>query len=112
VRSYRIIRDDQLGSDAGRRSVAVDGKQLCLESLGELLGLPSREDGTLIEVLVGGVAVALLVDGVVGEEEVFMRPMPPAAGAPTVFDGITLLASGRPVPVLSLPRVGRLAGAG
>ena len=33
-----------------------------------------------------------------------VRPMPSAAGAPACVDGMTLLASGRPVPVLSLQR--------
>jgi CheY-like chemotaxis protein len=36
---------------------------------------------------------------------VIVRPLPRVAGAPVAMEGITLLGSGRPVPVLSLQRL-------
>jgi CheY-like chemotaxis protein len=41
------------------------------------------------------------VDEVLAEEEVMLRPLPVVAGAPAIFDSMALLASGRPVPVIS-----------
>ena len=59
----------------------------------------------MVEMIVGGSVVALVADSVIGEEEVIVRPLPRAAGAPPSMEGMTLLASGRPVPVLSLQRL-------
>ena len=50
----------------------------------------------------GGRPLALVADSIIGEEEVIVRPLPTAVGAPVSVEGMTLLASGRPVPVLSL----------
>jgi CheY-like chemotaxis protein len=60
----------------------------------------------LVETVVGGAFVGVVADDVVGEEEVIVRPIPAAAGAPAGVEGIALLASGRPVAVLSLQRLG------
>ena len=46
--------------------------------------------------------MALVADSIIGEEEVIVRPLPRVVGAPASIEGMTLLASGRPVPVLSL----------
>jgi len=46
-----------------------------------------------------------VADSIIGEEEVIVRPLSRAAGAPASVEGMTLLASGRPVPVLSLQRL-------
>jgi CheY-like chemotaxis protein len=59
----------------------------------------------MVELIVGGRMVALVADSIIGEEEVIVRPLPQTAGAPASIDGITLLASGRPVPVLSIQRL-------
>jgi two-component system chemotaxis sensor kinase CheA len=59
----------------------------------------------LVETVVGGAFVSVIADDVIGEEEVIVRPIPAAAGAPAGVEGITLLASGRPVAVLSLQRL-------
>ncbi len=71
-------------------------------SLGELLAGLRGRDEVIVEASVGGVPLALAVDAVVGEEEVVLRPLPPGLGAPACFTEMALLASGRPVPVVSL----------
>jgi CheY-like chemotaxis protein len=58
-----------------------------------------------VECVVGGTLLGLVVDRVVGEEEVLVRPLPSFVGAPPVFESVALLASGRPVPVLSPHRL-------
>jgi chemotaxis protein histidine kinase CheA len=112
VKSYRRLTPDMLSGSADRPAVNLGGRVIPIQPLAELLGLPVKLSGTLVEVLIGGVAVVVLTDAVIGEEEVFLRPLPGAVGAPPVFDGAALLASGRPVPILSLMRLGRFAGAG
>jgi len=52
----------------------------------------------------------VIVDDVVGEEEVIVRPIPAAAGAPRVVEGMALLASGRPVAVLSPRQLAPVTG--
>ena len=65
-------------------------------------------DSCIIETLIGGSPTAVVVDEILGEEEVFVRPIPVVAGAPSVVEGIALLASGRPVAVLSPARMSPL----
>jgi CheY-like chemotaxis protein len=59
----------------------------------------------MVEMIIGGSAIALVVDSIIGEEEVIIRPLLPAAGAPASFEGMAVLSGGRPVPVVSLPRL-------
>jgi two-component system chemotaxis sensor kinase CheA len=91
--------------EGGRRYLGDGRGTMRLLDLAEILGLARSERGTVLSNVIGGVPLAVVVEGVVGQEEVFLRPMPPRAGAPAVFDGIALLGSGRPVPVLSPQRL-------
>jgi two-component system, chemotaxis family, sensor kinase CheA len=83
-----------------------------VRSLSEMLaGLRGRDEVVVVEASVGGVELALAVDAVVGEEEVVLRVLPRGLGAPACFTEMALLASGRPVPVVSLHQlVDRAAG--
>lgn len=82
--------------------MAVCGDRLVpLHSLARLLGEPEAKGGVLLELTTGGSPVALVAESIVGEEEVLIRPLPSVAGKHPVFDSMTLLASARPVPVLS-----------
>jgi CheY-like chemotaxis protein len=94
--------------DEGGRTVKIGTKKLAARFLSDLLGEPPTVKGVLVEMVAGGMVIALVADTVVGEEEVIVRPLPGAAGAPTGVEGITLLSSGRPVTVLSLHRLGPL----
>ncbi len=108
VRSYRALDRSALVVSGDRTVLQTPQGPLRVQFLNELLGQLPSPVGTVIEAVIGGVAVAVIVDSVVGEEEVFMRPLPERAGAPRVFDGVALLSSGRAVAVLSPPRLGPL----
>jgi len=93
------------------RCVRIGEKKVVARFLSDLLGEPQTVDGVLVEMVAGGTVVALVADRVIGEEEVIVRPLPGAAGAPAGVEGITLLSSGRPVTVLSVHRLGPLEDA-
>lgn len=112
VRSYRALDRSMIVSTGDRTVMQTPQGPLRVRFLNELLGQPSSPVGTVIEAVIGGVATAIIADSVIGEEEVFVRPLPERAGAPRIFDTVALLSSGRPVAVLSPPRLGLLQSAG
>jgi chemotaxis protein histidine kinase CheA/ActR/RegA family two-component response regulator len=105
VRAYRSIAPEMLKVEDDRRVLRIRGEIVDARFLSELLGERPSETGVMVEMIVGGSVVALVADSIIGEEEVIVRPLPRGAGAPASMEGITLLASGRPVPVLSLQRL-------
>lgn len=104
VRAYRRVEPSMVAIEEGRRVLRIRGNVVDAWFLSELFGQRPSEIGVLVEMIVGGNEIAVVVDAIVGEEEVMVRPLSVAAGAPPSVDGMTLLASGRPVPVLSLQR--------
>jgi CheY-like chemotaxis protein len=90
--------------EEGRLVLRIRGNVFNARFLSEIFGEKPNDVGVMVEMIVGGSPVALVADSIIGEEEVMVRPFPAAAGAPASVDGMTLLASGRPVPVLSLQR--------
>jgi len=108
VRAYRRVTSVMVTEEDGKKVVSIGEKRLVARFLSDLLGEPPTEDGVLVEMVAGGTDVALVADTVIGEEEVIVRPLSGAAGAPEGVEGISLLASGRPVTVLSLHRLGPL----
>jgi two-component system chemotaxis sensor kinase CheA len=105
VRAYRTIVPEMVEFEGDRRLLRVRGEIVDARYLSELLGETPSETGVMVEMMVAGSVVALVADSIVGEEEVIVRPLPRIAGAPAAMEGMTLLASGRPVPVLSLQRL-------
>jgi chemotaxis protein histidine kinase CheA/CheY-like chemotaxis protein len=100
VQSFLRVHPAIVDEIDGRYVVRLRGRMIEPSFLSE----PAAQTGSigvLLEMIVGGTVVAVVVDEVVGEEEVIVRPVPPAAGAPRTVEGIALLASGRPVAVLS-----------
>lgn len=108
VRAYRVLDRSALETTTDRTTLNTPEGPLRVRFLDDLLGQPPSQRGTVIEAVIGGVAMALIADAVVGEEEVFLRPLPGRVGAPRVFDSVALLSSGRPVAVLSPLRLGPL----
>jgi two-component system chemotaxis sensor kinase CheA len=104
VRAYRLVEPSMVEIDNGRPVLRVRGEIVSAWFLSETFGEKPKDVGVMVEMTVGGNPVALVADAILGEEEVMVRSLPPAAGAPPSIDGMTLLASGRPVPVLSLQR--------
>jgi chemotaxis protein histidine kinase CheA/ActR/RegA family two-component response regulator len=105
IRAYRSVAPEMIMVEDGRRMVRIRGEIVDARFLSELLGERPSETGVMVEMIVGGSVVALVADSIIGEEEVIVRPLPRAAGAPPHMEGMTLLASGRAVPVLSLQRL-------
>jgi chemotaxis protein histidine kinase CheA len=106
IRAYRSIVPAMVEVAESRRVLRVRGEVVDACFLAEILGEKPTDVGVMVEMIVGGDVVALVVESIVGEEEVIVRPLPRVAGAPESVEGITLLASGRPVPVLSLQHLG------
>ena len=106
ARAYRRIMAEQVEETEGHRVVRIGDRTIAARFLADAVGEPAAGDGVLVEMVIGGGVVGIVADSVVGEEEVIIHPLPAAAGAPPVVEGITLLASGRPVFVLSLQRLG------
>jgi len=111
VRAYRRVTSEMVETNEEGRTVRIGEKKVVARFLSDLLGEPPTVDGVLVEMVAGGTVVALVADAVIGEEEVIVRPLPGAAGAPVGVEGITLLSSGRPVTVLSVHRLGPLEDA-
>lgn len=105
VRAYRSVAPEMIEIEGDRSVLRVRGETKDARFLSELVGERPSKTGVMVEMVVGGSVVALVADSIIGEEEVIVRPLPRAAGAPEAMEGITLLASGRPVPVLSLQRL-------
>jgi chemotaxis protein histidine kinase CheA len=108
ARAYRRVTAEQVEEVEGRRVVRIGDRTITARFLADAVGEPDAGDGVLVEMVIGGGVVGVVADSVVGEEEVIVHPLPDAAGAPPVVEGITLLASGRPVFVLSLQRLGTI----
>lgn len=105
VRAYRSIAPEMVEIEGDRFVLRVRGRVVDARFLSELVGERPSETGVMVEMIVGGSPVALVADTILGEEEVIVRPLLRSAGAPVAMEGITLLSSGRPVPVLSLQRL-------
>jgi CheY-like chemotaxis protein len=108
ARAFRRVAPEQVEEIEGRRVVRIGDRTIAARFLADAVGEPYAGDGVLVEMVIGGGVVGVVADSVVGEEEVIVHPLPDAAGAPPVVEGITLLASGRPVFVLSLQRLGTI----
>lgn len=88
-----------------RHFVEVRGRLAPVHAVGKLLGEEVPESVVVVTCEVGGAPLDVLVDDVLGEEEVLLRPLAPSAGLPPGFDSVALLSSGRPVPVLAPHRL-------
>jgi chemotaxis protein histidine kinase CheA len=107
IQAFRRLPPGAVTEENGRGRIEIRGQSIFPRFLSDLAGEDSRGGGAvLVETVVGGAFVGVVADDVVGEEEVIVRPIPAAAGAPAGVEGIALLASGRPVAVLSLQRLG------
>jgi chemotaxis protein histidine kinase CheA len=111
VRSFRRLSPDNLVIEGGRTLVDIGHARIGAILLSRLFGEAGADDSVLVEANVGGTPTAIVVDAVIGSEEVFVRPLPAIAGAPRIVEGVALIAAGRPVAVLSLQRMGALESA-
>ena len=107
VQAFRRLPAGSFLEENGRRAVRIRGNTIYPHFLSDVMRGSRGGSAVLVETVVGGAIVGVVADDVAGEEEVIVRPLPSAAGAPAGVEGITLLASGRPVAVLSFQRLGR-----
>ena len=73
--------------------------------VGAALGRRGDRPRTALTISRPGLPPGLLVDRVVTEEEVLIRPWPSGIGVVWPFEGFALLATGRPIAVLDLRRI-------
>jgi len=105
IRSHRRLDPAEV-TDDGDLSLQDDGGQpVEVRFLADLAGQPRGGSGTLVLGSAAGAPLAVVADSVIGEEEVFVRPLPPGIEVPPAYDGIAMLGSGRPVAVLSWHRI-------
>ena len=92
----------------------VRGKPLPLVRLGELFGVDGQRPGHggAIAVVVrdGQRRCCLLVDALLGQQQVVLKPMGPVVGDPPGICGGTVLGDGRIALVLDVPGLVRRAG--
>ncbi|HLX09746.1 MAG TPA: response regulator, partial [Thermoanaerobaculia bacterium] len=82
------------GDGGGERLVAF-------VPLGRLYGQPPAATQVLIEGQVSGQPLALVVDDVLREQEVLVRPLTRRVATDRLLEGVAMLASGEPVAILS-----------
>jgi two-component system chemotaxis sensor kinase CheA len=104
----RVERIVECASDAIERSgreafVLIDDEPLPVLALAERIALAAcARTGTAILVLtdVRGARVALEVERIVGQQEIFVKPVPELLSGVRGLAGLTILGDGRPVFVL------------
>jgi two-component system chemotaxis sensor kinase CheA len=73
------LRNGEIAGDGGDSFFSLDGRQVPLRSLSRLLGQPSTPDaGDLVPTVVieaGGMMAGLAVDRLLGQREIFVKPL-------------------------------------
>jgi len=85
----------------GRSFVQLGDQLIPFLPLGRLFAQAAPESQLLLMGRVSGQPLALTADAVEGEAELLVRPMTRSVGVEPAVDGMALLASGDPIPVLS-----------
>ncbi len=105
ARVERIIEvNGQLIETNGREAFAlIDDEPVPVIALAERIALPPRPlEGvvTLVLIDVGGECMALHVDKVVGQQQIYVKPVPELLTQVRALAGLTILGDARPVFVL------------
>jgi len=88
-------------ADAGEDASATEERLVAFVPLARLYGQTPAERQVLLEGQVSGQPLALVVDDVLREQEVLVRPLTRRVATDHLLEGVALLASGEPVGVLS-----------
>ncbi|MCM8730101.1 chemotaxis protein CheA [Hephaestia sp. GCM10023244] len=110
VRVGGAVRIDRVG---GAAIATVRDRRLPMLALGDLLGLGGADDAdpeTLMIVGVSGGSYAIAVDSLLDNEELVIKPAPPAIMASGVYAGLTLPDSGTPMLLLDCAGLADAAG--
>ena len=106
VRRAARVRRSDIRTVENRETVSLDGMPHALVRLGSLLGMAEPADRTEKDVLpvvaagTGDSIVAFVVDGVLNEQEVLLKPLGGILKRVRNVGGVTVLGSGKVVPVL------------
>ena len=76
VKGFRRITPEMKLDEGGGEHVLIDGRLVPVRILSESIAGTADSEAILIDGALGASRLALVVDGVVGEEEVFIRPLP------------------------------------
>ncbi len=88
-------------ADAGEDASGAEERLVAFVPLARLYGQTPAERQVLLEGQVSGQPLALVVDDVLREQEVLVRPLTRRVATDHLLEGVALLASGEPVGVLS-----------
>jgi two-component system, chemotaxis family, sensor kinase CheA len=88
-------------ADAGEDASGAEERLVAFVPLARLYGQTPAEHQVLLEGQVSGQPLALVVDDVLREQEVLVRPITRKVATDRLLEGVALLASGEPVGVLS-----------
>ncbi len=102
IRETLRLSESDVERAGDRPVISVRGSYLPVISLGEVLGIDSREEGHLhcVVVEVMGEAVALNVDGFLERSQAVLKPLGALMARAPFVSGATILGDGRIVPVL------------
>ena len=88
-------------ADAGEAASGAEERLVAFVPLARLYGQAPAAHQVLLEGQVSGQPLALVVDDVLREQEVLVRPLTRKVATDHLLEGVALLASGEPVGVLS-----------
>jgi two-component system chemotaxis sensor kinase CheA len=115
VERILLLTSADLGTVAGRASVAVEGAQLPFAPLAQLVGEETRQASLTksghpaVLVNAGGVRVVFAVDEIAGQHEVVVQPLGRHLSRTAHLAGAAVLDDGRVVSVLNAAEVARMA---
>ena len=108
----RVLRPPELGSIGGRPMLECDGAAIPVVALSTLFdgAEPAQKTSatntpawpTLVLLGSGQQRIALLIDRLIGEQEIVVKPLPYPVVRVHHFAGATILGSGRIVPILNV----------
>ena len=93
------------GSD-GERFTLIDDEPLLVIDLGERISIAPREvEGAIAPLVIAevrGERLAIRVDSFVGQQEIYVKPLPDLLSHVSILAGLTVLGDGSPVFLLDL----------
>ncbi len=110
----RIVKfsREQTSEVGGRLAVNHLGRVLYLLDLGDLVGQPRQRDQlTVVVVRTGSAEIGLIVDEVVGEQEIVIRPLPAFVSRSEAIAGLATIGEGEFVLLLDAAHLAELASA-
>ncbi len=100
------LRQSDLRSSVGTNVVAIDGQEVFLFDLDTMFGGIGgvKEDNSLVTVVLvrrGEEMIGCVVDKIISEEEILVKPLGPLLKRSTHFSGATILADGNAAPIIN-----------